>query len=137
MKAYDSVDWNFLVGIMQSMEFPMIYINWVKACVTTPKFSVLINGELRDYFTGKRGLRQGDPISPYLFLLIIEAFAALLHFRISLGSFSYHPRCEAINLSHLIFADDMFIVCGANPQTFTTIIVFWRTSTSSQACSQT
>ncbi|XP_058189336.1 uncharacterized protein LOC131306921 [Rhododendron vialii] len=109
MKAYDSVDWDFLVSVMRYMEFPVQFIDWVRACVSTPHFYVVINGELRGFFPGRRGLRQGDPISPCLFLLVMEAFSAILLSRIAQGGFTYHPKCVDINLSHLAFADDMFI----------------------------
>lgn len=87
---------------------------------------MVINGELKGYFPGKRGLRQGDPISPYLFLLVMEAFSAMLSFKIYHGGFSYHPRCEALGLSQLMFADDMFVMCGADSHTFCTIAELLR-----------
>lgn len=71
MKAYDSVDWVFLFEVRRCMERPVIFIDWVKACATTPSISILIHGELKGYFAGKRGLRQGDPIS---FLLLWRLF---------------------------------------------------------------
>lgn len=118
MKAYDSVAWPFLFDIMVVMGFPAILINWVKKCVTSTMFSVVINGELVGYFPGQRGLRLGDPISPYLFLLVMEGFSSLLRYRIGLGRFTYHPRYSALQLSHVIFADDLFILCGADPDSF-------------------
>lgn len=121
MKAYYRVDWDFLIAVVTHMEFPLQYIHWVSACASTPRFSIVINGELKGFFLGRRGLRQGDPISPYLFLLVMDAFSFILQSRIGQGGFSYHPKCAAINLSHLAFADDMFIVCGATPQSFETI----------------
>ncbi|KAG5547389.1 hypothetical protein RHGRI_013168 [Rhododendron griersonianum] len=65
MKAYDSVDWFFLFDTMRIMGFPALYIHWVRQCVTTVRYSVVINGSLEGFFQGQRGLRQGDPISPY------------------------------------------------------------------------
>ncbi|XP_058218842.1 uncharacterized protein LOC131329621 [Rhododendron vialii] len=99
MKAYDSVAWPFLFDIMTVMGFPAIFINWVKKCVTSAMFSIVINGELVGYFPGQRGLQQGDPISPYLFLLVREGFSSLLHYRISQSRFTYHPRCSTLQLS--------------------------------------
>ncbi|KAG5524001.1 hypothetical protein RHGRI_030865 [Rhododendron griersonianum] len=64
MKAYDSVDWNFLLDTMDAMGFPSLFIGWVKECVTTPMYSAMLNGGLVGYFPGAKGLRQGDPISP-------------------------------------------------------------------------
>ncbi|XP_058218012.1 uncharacterized protein LOC131329007 [Rhododendron vialii] len=110
---------------MSFREFPEPYILWVKACITSPSFFVIINGELMGYFSGKRGLRQGDPISPYLFLLVMEAFSSILRLRISQEGFSFHPRCAAINLSHLVFPDDMFILRGAEVDSFRVINGQW------------
>lgn len=94
MKAYDSVDWDFLFNIMKVMEFLCLYVHWVRQCVSSSKFSVVINGELKGYFPGRRGLRQGNPLSPYLFLLIMQAFSALLNYRVDNRVFSYHPKCS-------------------------------------------
>ncbi|XP_058216995.1 uncharacterized protein LOC131327886 [Rhododendron vialii] len=113
MKAYDSVDWDFLLDTMKAMEFPTIFVGWVKECITTPKFSIMINGGLEGYFLGARDLRQGDPISPYIFLLVMEAFSSLLQWNIEAGEFTYHPKCQAQAISHVVFADDLFILSSA------------------------
>ena len=68
-KAYDRVEWPFLQGIMQRMGFPEGWIKRVIRCVTTPSFSMLINGKPFDNIHPSRGIRQEDPLSPYLFLL--------------------------------------------------------------------
>ncbi|XP_058203052.1 uncharacterized protein LOC131317521 [Rhododendron vialii] len=118
MKAYDSVSWGYLFEIMQIMGFPSLFIRWVHQCVTTAMYSIVINGGLVGYFPGKRGLRQGDPLSPYLFLLVMEGFSSLFQFRIGQGGFSYHPKCRELHLSHLMFADDLFIMCEADLSSF-------------------
>lgn len=121
MKAHDSIDWAFLFDIMAIMEFSRQFVQWVKSCVTGPMFSIAINGQLEGYFPGKRGLRQGDPLSPYLFLLVMEGFSALFQYKMDQNGFVFHPKCEALQISHLIFADDLFVLSGADPQSFRTI----------------
>ncbi|GKC55430.1 hypothetical protein Tco_1078175, partial [Tanacetum coccineum] len=81
-KAYDTVDWEFLRVALIGFGFHDRMISWIMECVTTTSFSISINGYLHGYFKGKRGLRQGDPLSPYLFTLIMEVFTLILHRRV-------------------------------------------------------
>lgn len=90
------MDWDFLLDTMIAMDFPDIFVRWIRACITSPMFSIMINGGLVGYFPGARGLRQGDPISPYLFLLVMEAFSSLLTQNIGTGDFQYHPKCQSL-----------------------------------------
>lgn len=71
-KAYDSVEWEFLENVLSELGFPKLYIDWVMSCVRSVSFSVLINGKPGPVIKARRELRQGDPISPYLFALCME-----------------------------------------------------------------
>ena len=77
-KAYDQVEWYYLEGIMRKMGFRERWINLVMGCVKTVSYSVLVNGEPCGTIFPTRGIRQGDPLSPFLFLLCTEGLNGLI-----------------------------------------------------------
>jgi hypothetical protein len=77
-KAYDRVEWVFLEKMMRKMGFAKQWIKLIMNCVSTVSYSVLINGQPMGQFLPSRGLWQGDPLSPYLFLLCAEGLSALI-----------------------------------------------------------
>ncbi|GKC44027.1 putative RNA-directed DNA polymerase, partial [Tanacetum coccineum] len=72
-KAFDSVNWNFLTDVMRKMGFRAKWRNWISSCLSSATILVMINGSPSKEFKMERGLRQGDPLSPFLFLLVVEA----------------------------------------------------------------
>ena len=108
----DTVSWGCIMNILSCMGTPTHLLRCIKACITTPSFSISINGELARFFASKRGLRQGDPLSSFLFIITMEAFSRSLAMAASRQGFQFHPRCKEINLTHLCFADDMFLFSG-------------------------
>ncbi|GJY14273.1 hypothetical protein Tco_0383582 [Tanacetum coccineum] len=109
-KAYDTVDWKFLENILIKFGFHNTMVKWIMACVSSTSFSLSINGNIHGFFKGKRGLRQGDPLSPYLFTLVMEILTLILKRRVRLSeSFRYHRYCQEIQLINMCFADDLFI----------------------------
>ncbi|XP_074296921.1 uncharacterized protein LOC141627584 [Silene latifolia] len=97
-------------------EFRPIFIKLIMACVSTTSFSIALNGFLHGFFPGKRGLRQGDPISPLLFTLCMEYLSRLLNVVTTLPGFHFHPLCKQMKLSHLMFADDLLLFCKGDVQ---------------------
>ena len=117
-KAYDHVNWNALFYLMERMGFGEKWGRWMKACITTVRFSVLINGSLAGFFGSSRGLRQGDLLSPLLFLLVMEVLSRLLR-RTEEGDFlrgfQASPNARGgLHISHLLFADDTILFCDAS-----------------------
>ena len=106
-KAYDRVEWVYLEVMMKKMGFLEKWISLTMMCVTTVTYSVLINGEPKGRITPLRGLRQGDPISPYLFLLCAEGLTAMLKKEEVAGNIKGVAVCKgAPRISHLLFVDD-------------------------------
>ena len=108
-KAFDTVCWDFVIKILEAQDFPPLFITWIKECITSPRFSIAINGELAGFFEGKKGLRQGDSMSPYLFIMLMEVLSRLLNRAELAGSFRLHPLCSSPRLTHLLFADDLLV----------------------------
>nr|GEU79023.1 hypothetical protein [Tanacetum cinerariifolium] len=109
-KAYDTADWKFLENILIKFGFHNTMVKWIMACVSSTSFSLSISGNIHGFFKGKRGLRQGDPISLYLFTLVMEILTLILKRPVRLSeSFRYHRYCEEIQLINMCFADDLFI----------------------------
>jgi hypothetical protein len=109
-KAYDMVDWDFLKKVMQRMGFSHRWVNWIMACVTSVRYQVKFNGNLLDSFSPSRGLRQGDPLSPFLFLFVADGLSTLLHNEVNANNIEPIRVCRnAPGVSHLLFADDSLL----------------------------
>ncbi|KAL2252872.1 UNVERIFIED_CONTAM: hypothetical protein Sindi_0081900 [Sesamum indicum] len=123
-KAYDTVEWDFLVATLHFFGFPPTFTRWIEECVTTASFSIGLNGTSHGFFTGARGLRQGDPLSPYLFVLVME----VLHLGLSQLveqdlRFTFHWKCEPARIFQLGFVDDLILFCKADKDSVRTLKV--------------
>lgn len=132
-KAFDSVDWKFLRILLEAIGFPNKYVEWVLGCISTPWFSISFNGSLATFFKGAKGLCPGDPLSPYLFVLTMEVFTQLIDRAANEGKLGYHPKCKKVNITHLIFANDLMVfsdgtnssiraICAVLQQFYSTLV---------------
>ncbi|KAE9616153.1 putative RNA-directed DNA polymerase [Lupinus albus] len=121
-KAFDSVSWGFLDHMMELLGFCPKWRGWIMECLSTTTTSVLVNGSHTDEIHLKCGLRQGDPLSPFLFLIVDEGLSGLMHQACALGFFSpYKVGSNNIQVSFLQFADDSIIIGDCSDQNFWTI----------------
>ncbi|CAN1132549.1 Transposon TX1 uncharacterized 149 kDa protein [Linum perenne] len=114
-KAYDMVEWDGLDNILKAMGFGEAWCRWIQECLRTVNFSVLINGETSDPFKPTRGIRQGDPLSPYLFIILSNSLSFLIEKGINEGSLkglTLNSGCPT--LTHVLFADDTIIFGDAS-----------------------
>jgi hypothetical protein len=114
-KAYDRIDWSYLRVVMRKKGFSHQWMKWIMACVETVDYSVIVNATMTGPIIPGRGMRQRDPRSPYLFIICAEGLFALIK--------KVEGRCEinGVNIcnnapiiSHLLFADDCFMLFRAN-----------------------
>jgi hypothetical protein len=109
-KAYDRVDWRFLEGVLAKLGFHSQWIRWVMVCVNTVCYSIHFNGHMLDPFTPTRGIRQGDPLSPYLFLFVADGLSCLIRKEIENNALHELHICRrAPGISRLLFADDRLL----------------------------
>ena len=114
-KAYDRVEWVYLEILMRKMGFCEQWIGLIMVCVKTVTYSILVNGESKGLIHPSRGLRQGDPLSPFLFLLCTEGLHGLIKNAASRGNIKGYSLCrQGPKLTHLFFADDSLLFCRAN-----------------------
>lgn len=110
-KAFDSLNWTFLFNIMAQMGFSVKWRDWIQSCLQSTHGSVLVNGSPTLEFKIMRGLRQGDPLSPFLFILAIESLhIALLEAKSKSIFHGIEVGNDKIHVSHLLFADDALIM---------------------------
>jgi hypothetical protein len=110
-KVYDRVEWSFLEKMMRKLGFDDRWTTLIMKCCSTVKYRFKINGSLTEEVIPEKGLRRGDPISPYLFLICGEAFSCLLNAADEDGRLAGVQVAEAApSFNHLLFADDSLIL---------------------------
>ncbi|XP_026451892.1 uncharacterized protein LOC113352263 [Papaver somniferum] len=114
-KAFDKVDWNFLIAIMKRMELNSHWCGLIHQYISTTTSDVLVNGSPNKFFKPSRGLRQGDSLSPYLFVFCMEALSRTLSHAEDLGIITgIKIRKNTPPINHLLFADVCMVFCKVN-----------------------
>jgi hypothetical protein len=114
-KAYDRVDWRFLRDTLVKFNFPSMIISLIMFGITSSSNTILWNGSKTKPFTPTRGLRQGDPLSPYLFVLCMERLGALINNQVRVANWQpMQLTRHGTELSHLFFGDDVLLFGKAN-----------------------
>ncbi|KAK2426239.1 hypothetical protein P8452_40952 [Trifolium repens] len=110
-KAYDSVDWGFLDYMLRRFGFDLKWRAWMKACVCTGSMSILVNGSPTEQICIKKGLKQGDPLAPLLFLIVAEGLGALMRSAVDRGKFKpFFVGTNGMPISILQYADDTLCI---------------------------
>ncbi|XP_059625845.1 uncharacterized mitochondrial protein AtMg01250-like [Cornus florida] len=111
-KAFDSVKWDFILSCLNLHNFPSKFISLLQACFTSPFFTIALNGEFQGFFKGRRGLRQSDPISPFLFVIVMDTLSSIINEYVKRAhTFKFHWKCGALKITHLSYANDHFLFC--------------------------
>jgi hypothetical protein len=114
-KAYDRVEWNYLEAVMRQLGFAERWVSLMMTCIRTVTYSVLVHGKPYGTITPTRGIRQGDPLSPYFFILCAEGLSSLLQRAEENRWITGLPITRGgVRINHLLFADDSLLFCKAN-----------------------
>lgn len=114
-KAYDRLKWDFIRNTLMEMRIPQNLVDVIMMCITTCSMRILWNGEATEAFYPTRGIRQGDPLSPYIFVACVERLSRLIEEAVVSGL--WHPiqaSCGGPKLLSLLFADDLILFAEAS-----------------------
>ncbi|KAG7541952.1 Endonuclease/exonuclease/phosphatase superfamily [Arabidopsis thaliana x Arabidopsis arenosa] len=122
-KAYDRIEWEFIRMVMERLGFSHIWISWIMQCISTVSYSYLLNGEAQGLVIPQRGIRQGDPLSPFIFILCSEVLSGLCHRAEAIGTLTgIKLGKKSPRISHLLFADDTMFFCKAESKDVATLL---------------
>ncbi|GJU15007.1 RNA-directed DNA polymerase, eukaryota [Tanacetum coccineum] len=120
-KAFDSVKWDYLIDTLRAFGFGQKWCSWINGCFETATGSVLVNGSPTSEFQFHRGLKQGDPISPFLFILIMETLHLSFKRVIEANLFKGISINASFSISHLFYADDVVFIGEWNSSNIKTV----------------
>ncbi|GJV49742.1 RNA-directed DNA polymerase, eukaryota [Tanacetum coccineum] len=124
-KAFDSVRWDFLDDVLKNLGFGSRWRDWIQSCLNSSKGSILVNGSPTSEFQYFKGLKQGDPLSPFLFILVMESLHLSFQKVVNAGLYKCVVLDNSLQISHLFFADDVVFIgqwCDSNISTIIRVL---------------
>ncbi|KAA0047098.1 LINE-1 retrotransposable element ORF2 protein [Cucumis melo var. makuwa] len=113
-KAFDNLNWDFIDFVLEKKNFPNLWRKWIKGCISNVTYSVIVNGRPQGRIKANRGLRQGDPLSPFLFVIAMDYLSRLLSHLESSGAIKGVSLNSNCNISHILFAYDILLFIEDN-----------------------
>lgn len=109
-KAFDTISWDFILTTLQAYNLPIQWINLIRSCLTNMDYTPITNGFKQLSFKPSREIRQGDPLSPYLFILVMDYLSVMITNYVAKGEWKpFKLNNNDFNISHLLFADDVLL----------------------------
>ncbi|GJS71688.1 RNA-directed DNA polymerase, eukaryota [Tanacetum coccineum] len=121
-KAYNRLRWDYLDDVLEKFGFGSKWRGWIHNCLHSSKGSILVNGSPTDEFHFRRGLKQGDPLSPFLFILVMESLHLSFQNVVDEGLFKGVSVGSSLQLSHLFYADDVIFMGQWSESNIITIV---------------
>ncbi|GJT45976.1 RNA-directed DNA polymerase, eukaryota, reverse transcriptase zinc-binding domain protein [Tanacetum coccineum] len=124
-KAFDSVRWDFLDDVLKNLGFGSRWRDWIQSCLNSSKGSILVNGSPTSEFQYFKGLKQGDPLSPFLFILVMESLHLSFQKVVNAGLYKGVVLDNSLQISHLFYADDVVFIgqwCDSNISTIIRVL---------------
>ena len=124
-KAFDTLDWRFLLNVMTAFGFSPLFVDWISAILASATLSLLINGSVEGFFNCSRGVRQGDPLSPILFCLAEEVFSRGVSSLVENGLIDpISTPLGVVPPSHVLFADDIMVFMRSSKRSMRNLMHF-------------
>lgn len=113
-KAYNTLSWSAILATLTKMNFPNIWISGIRTCISSTSFSFLISGQSIPWIKSFRGVRQGDPILSYLFILVSQNLTSMLNFALRQGMITGYNNNLSYKFNHLMYVDDLILISQAS-----------------------
>ncbi|GKA81473.1 RNA-directed DNA polymerase, eukaryota, partial [Tanacetum coccineum] len=121
-KAYDSIRWDYLLDVLEAFGFGPVWRSWILGSLNSSKASILVNGSPSNEFTFHCGLKQGDPLAPYLFILVMESLHLSIRRMVDNGLYKGIQLPGAVSISHMFYADDVMFLGEWSDENFKVIV---------------